>query len=164
MRLDPDTSSRKKQLELPSISPIYSETMLTRLAIILALLWQPFAATAPVVRSGERPESCAAMACCEVVTCTTCCGETVVERTCSMESPGVCPCGVRGSDEPAPSREAPKTSVERDRVQLVRPSPSRPVIVFRAVAPRGPANAIFSALYANRTHNTVRALLSNWRT
>lgn len=140
--------------------------MLTRLVIILSLLWQPFAASAVVVRPDERPEVSDTMPCCEVVTRTTCCGETVVERICPMEASGICSCGVRSSDEPAPTRERPVTGVERERVQMARPGPRRPVVVAEhAAKPRlcgGPV--AFSAMHANRSHNVVRALLSNWRT
>lgn len=138
--------------------------MLTRLAIIVSLLWQPFAASASTVRPDDMPDACHARACCELVTRTTCCGETIVERVCPMAEDGVCPCGVRGSDDPAPQREAPKTCAERDRVHMAKPTTVRPVFTTRADGTTRSVVAVFSTMHVNRSHNSVRALLSNWRT
>jgi|GEM_PF-2319936 len=131
--------------------------MLTRLVLILSLVFQPLSLGGVVAsRSGGHQTS----GCCTLVEKTTCCGRRVIERVCRMTD-GECTCTSRPGvpEQPAP---APQQRRSDERVAVLAPRPVGDMVVpaaaLRAAAP------LRSRLATARSHNTARAVVGVWHT
>jgi hypothetical protein len=137
--------------------------MLTRLWLILLLVWLPMPVRSGGSGSSEWPGSVcdAAQSCCQTVARTTCCGEKVVERLCTTTG-GRC-----GSAEPGNARgprpEIPLTPTQRDLVIGV-PVATGGIAPDKFDAVRPPSCDPDDGPSGSLTHNELRALLGVWRT
>ncbi len=130
--------------------------MLLRLAIIVALLWQPLAAAGSLTAQAIQPRpddaspGAAAMSCC---------GEGC------MCSPDVCPCAAAPmQNEPvrAPERRAPAPTVRASDLFPPAPPTSNPALVAETGAPAPLAFA--AAIGESRPGVRPQASLCRWQT
>lgn len=106
---------------------------------------------------------CGDAVCHEVVVRTGCCGEVIEETVCPM-SGGDCRCVAAPAPEGPKRTEAPLPKAEQP-TWLAVPA-ARALIGWLGGdgADRAAPSADWFGVYAGRTHNEVRALLSSWQT
>jgi len=133
--------------------------MLTRLLVILTLVWQPLILRGAVV---PPTRSCEGMSCCEVVTRTTCCGQIEVVRL-APRNHDSCRCAV-GPTDSSPRPAAPLPGSERQTVVFVGLPPiSVASAAFENAKPSIGSSAPLG-LHSDLTHNQIQAILGIWRT
>lgn len=138
--------------------------MLTRLWLILLLVWAPI----PIGSAGSHASQTAVSACettrccCRTIERTTCCGMKLVERVCAKTG-GECRCAKQDEDRgPAPETPLPRT--DREPVVAVVMWSGVSVRDGAACAWRRPCGAPEVGRFASLSHNEVCALLGVWRT
>ena len=132
---------------------------MTRLVLILALVWQSLlAGFAPVPVRG--PVECAP-ACCQTIERVTCCGERIVEHVCGKTG-GACLCGA-SNELPEPVPQAPMPQHERDSLLAIG-ALAPPLVCCGPRAEVRPSFRRGQCVPDGRSHNHVQAFLGVWRT
>ncbi|MHC4975503.1 MAG: hypothetical protein ACYTF7_02720 [Planctomycetota bacterium] len=136
--------------------------MLSRLILILILVWQPLTLL-PTGALALTASECAPSVCHVLLERVSCCGERTVEKVC-VKSGGECLCVSAPLEEPDTQPVYPQPRAERDSPVAITDQLQRAGVRV-AVDPmvRRTRGSLLLNLQG-RTHNEIQALLGIWRT